>query len=122
MATVSDIIQHFYAGLAQQNDTWQDHLADDVVFADASNRLHAEGRDAFIQSFTPFLRAIANVQMKQLIVDDADACAVVSYNYVSPKGATLHQDDAEVWKVVDGKIVALTIYFDITEFQSFMRG
>jgi ketosteroid isomerase-like protein len=46
---------------------------------------------------------------------------VVSYDYVSPKGATLHQDDAEVWKVVDGKIVALTIYFDITEFRTFME-
>jgi ketosteroid isomerase-like protein len=119
---VSDIIRHFYDGLAQKNDTWQDHLADDVVFADASNRLHAEGRDAFIQSFTPFLHAVANVQVKQLIVEGANACAVVSYEYVSPKGATLHQDDAEVWKVVDEKIAALTIYFDITEFQNFMRG
>ena len=45
---------------------------------------------------------------------------MVSYDYVSPKGNRLHQDDAEVWKVVDGKIAALTIYFDITEFRSFM--
>jgi hypothetical protein len=32
----------------------------------------------------------------------------------------LHQDDAEVWKIENGQIVSLTIYFDITEFRGFM--
>lgn len=58
--------------------------------------------------------------MQQLIVEGNDACAVVSYDYLSPAGARLHQDDAEIWKIVDGKIAALTIYFDITEFRTFM--
>ena len=49
-----------------------------------------------------------------------DAVAVVSYDYVSPTGGKLHQDDAEIWKIVDGKIAALTIYFDITAFRAFM--
>jgi ketosteroid isomerase-like protein len=118
--TVTEIIRSFYDGLAQKNDEWQKHLSEKVVFSDASKRLRAEGKDAFIQSFIPFLRAVESVQLKQLIVEDTNACAVVSYDYRSPKGSTLHQDDAEVWKVVDGKIVALTIYFDITEFRDFM--
>jgi ketosteroid isomerase-like protein len=116
----ADIIQHFYEGLAEHTDAWQRDLADDVVFADASKRLHAEGRDAFIQSFTGFLRAVERVQLQQLIVDGNNAAAVVSYDYVSPTGEKLHQDDAEVWQIVDGKIAALTIYFDITEFRDFM--
>ncbi len=118
--TVKEIIQHFYDGLAQKNDEWQKHLASDVVFSDASKKLNAEGKEAFIQSFTNFLRAVENVEMKQLIVEGSNACAVVSYDYISPKGTKLHQDDAEVWKIVDENIVALTIYFDITEFRSFM--
>ena len=118
--TVTEMIQRFYDGLAQKNDTWQENLSEQVVFSDASKQLHAEGKEAFIQSFTTFLRAIEDVHLKQLIVEDTNACAVVSYDYRSPKGTTLHKDDAEVWKVVDGKIVALTIYFDITEFRSFM--
>ena len=118
--TVKDIIHSFYQSLAQKNDAWQQYLAADVVFSDASKRLHAEGREAFIQSFTTFLRAVETVQLKQLIIQGTNACAVVSYDYVSPKGATLHQDDAEVWNVVNGNIVALTIYFDITEFRTFM--
>jgi ketosteroid isomerase-like protein len=118
--TVKDVIQSFYINLAQKNDEWQKHLSENVVFSDASKKLHAEGKDAFIQSFTPFLRAVEKVRLKQLIIEDTDACAVVSYDYISPKGDRLHQDDAEVWKVVDGKIAALTIYFDITEFRNFM--
>ncbi len=119
MAT-PDTIRQFYASLADKTDAWQLHLAEDVVFADASQKLRAEGRAAFIQSFAGFLRAVEHVQLKQLIVDGADAAAVVSYDYVSPTGGKLHQDDAEIWRIVDGKIAALTIYFDITEFRSFM--
>ncbi len=117
---IKETITAFYNSLAEKNDAWQKNLASDVAFSDASKKLHAEGREAFIQSFTSFLRAVEKVQMRQLIVEGPDACAVVSYDYVSPKGNRLHQDDAEVWKVVDGKIVSLTIYFDITEFRSFM--
>ena len=44
----------------------------------------------------------------------------MSYDYVNPSGGHLHQDDAEVWKVENGQIVSLTLYFDITEFRGFM--
>jgi ketosteroid isomerase-like protein len=115
-----DIIRKFYDSLGHKSDAWQRDLAEDVVFSDASNKLHAAGREAFIQSFTSFLRAVERVQLRQLIVDGDDACAVVSYDYISPAGGRLQQDDAEVWKIVDGKIAALTIYFDITEFRTFM--
>ncbi len=118
--TVKEIVQGFYDSLAKKNDGWQQHLAENVVFSDASQKLHAEGKEAFIQSFTSFLRAVEKVEVKQLIIEGPNAAAVVSYDYVSPKGGHLQQDDAEVWKVADGEIAALTIYFDITEFRNFM--
>jgi ketosteroid isomerase-like protein len=118
--TTTDILRNFYESLALKTETWKQDLAEDVVFADASKKLLAEGRDAFIQSFTGFLRAVERVQLQQLIVDGNEAAAIVSYDYVSPTGGRLHQDDAEVWKIVNGKIGALTIYFDITEFRTFM--
>ncbi len=118
--TVKEILQNFYESLAKKNNDWQKNLSEDVVFSDASNRLHAEGKDAFIQSFTGFLRSIERVQVQQFIIEGTNACAVVSYDYISPKGNKLHQDDAEVWKIADGEIESLTIYFDITEFRAFM--
>lgn len=118
--TTQEVIQNFYQGLSKKNEDWQKNLSENILFSDASKKLHAEGKEAFIQSFTTFLKAVANVVLKQLIVDGENACAVVSYTYTSPKGETIQQDDAEVWKVENGEVVSLTIYFDITEFRSFM--
>ncbi len=115
-----DVVQGFYHSLARKNNDWQKDLAENVVFSDASNRLHAEGKQPFIQAFESFLRSVEKVRLKELIVEGPNATAVVAYDYVSPKGSRMHQDDAEVWKVSDGKIEALTIYFDITEFRAFM--
>lgn len=119
MAT-REVIERFYDSLARKDTRWQEDLADDVSFSDASGRLRAQGRDGFINSFTPFLRSVAGVRLKQLIVDDGAAAAVVGYDYTNPKGEHLQQDDAEVWKIEDGKVKSLTIYFDITEFRAFM--
>ena len=109
-----DVVQRFYDGLARKDSSWQDNLAEGVAFSDASGKLTAQGREAFIQSFSGFLRAVEKVQLRQLIVEGPNAAAVVSYDYVNPAGGRLHQDDAEVWKVENGQIVSLTIYFDIT--------
>ncbi len=118
--TVKEVLQSFYDSLAKKNNDWQKDLSENVEFSDASKRLHAEGKEAFIQSFNGFLRAVEKVQLKQLIIEGNNACAVVSYDYISPNGNKLHQDDAEVWKITDGKVDTLTIYFDITEFRNFM--
>jgi ketosteroid isomerase-like protein len=115
-----DVIQRFYDGLARKDSSWQDNLSENVAFSDASGKLNAQGREAFIGSFSGFLRAVDKVQVKQLIVDGPNAAAVVSYDYVNPAGGRLHQDDAEVWRVEHGLIASLTIYFDITEFRGFM--
>ena len=117
---VKDVVQRFYDGLARKDSSWQDNLAESVLFSDSSGKLNAQGREAFIRSFSGFLRAVDKVQLQQLIVEGPNAAAVVSYDYVNPAGGRLHQDDAEVWKVENGLIVSLTIYFDITEFRGFM--
>ena len=115
-----EVVQAFYDGLAGKDSSWQRLLADDVEFSDGSGRLQAHGREEFIQSFSGFLRAVDKVEVKHLIVEGADAAAVVSYDYINPKGDRLHQDDAEVWRIEAGAIRSLTIYFDITEFRGFM--
>ncbi len=81
-----DVIQRFYDGLARKDSSWQDNLAESVAFADASGKLGARGREAFIGSFSGFLRAVDQVQLKQLIVEGTNAAAVVSYDYVNPAG------------------------------------
>ncbi len=116
-----DVIDKFYQSVIKKNDGWKDLWADDVVFGDASGALHAQGKAAVNESFVPFLKSVARLEVKQRIVQDSQACYVVSYTYVNPNGENLHQDDAEVWEVRNAKLAKLTIYFDVTEFRNFMR-
>ncbi len=119
--STQNVIDRFYQSVINHDDGWKGLWADDVVFRDASGSLHAEGRSAANQSFVPFLKGVAGLDVRQRIVEGPHACYVVSYTYVNSKGENMHQDDAEVWEVRDGKLAKLTIYFDVTEFRSFMR-
>lgn len=53
---------------------------------------------------------------------DDQACSVISYTYVNPKGEKLNQEVAEISEVKDCKLARVTIYFDLTAYRSFMRG
>jgi ketosteroid isomerase-like protein len=57
-----------------------------------------------------------------MIVENEDACAIVEYDYLNPKGEKLSQDVAEVWQVKNDRLTRLTIYFDLVAYRNFMRG
>lgn len=117
--TTKEIVQNFYQALAQKNG-WQTLLSEDIIFTDSGLKIHEEGREAVIKSFDRFLQAVQSVRVKQMIVENENACAIASYDFVSPQGNKLNLDVAEIWKVKDGKLASLTIYFDIAEFRKFM--
>jgi len=121
MATQS-LVQRYYDSISQKGDAWQELYSDDAAFMDASQTLNAVGKTAVIQSFIPFLKGVDKVKVKQMIVAGDEACAIVRYSYVNPKGAKMDQDVAEVWKVGNGKLVRLVIYFDLTAYRNFMRS
>ena len=117
-----DLVQSYYNSLKNKNDKWQELYSEDANFADASQTLNAKGKTEVIKSFTPFLKGVESVKVKQIIIEDEYACVVVSYNYINPKGEKMSQDVAEVWEVKDEKLAKLTIYFDLTAYRNFMRG
>jgi ketosteroid isomerase-like protein len=117
--TTRDIVQKWYRLLAQKNE-WQNLISEDIKLADSSLNIHEEGRIAVTKSFDQFLKTVQAVTVKHIIVENEDACAIASYDFVSPQGKKLNFDVAEIWKVRNGKLRSLTIYFDITEFRKFM--
>ncbi len=121
MSTQS-LVMRYYESLNQKDDVWQTLYSGDAVFLDASKTLNANGKAAVIQSFISFLKGIEQVKVKQLIVEGDQACAIVSYDYINPKGAKMNQDVAEVWKVENQKLTRLVIYFDLTAYRNFMRS
>ena len=116
------VVKSYYESQSKKDDQWKDLWADDAVFSDASQALLAKGRAAVIQSFMPFLKGVEALKISQMIVEDDHACSIISYTYVNPKGEKMNQDVAEISEVKDGKLIRLTIYFDLTAYRSFMRG
>jgi ketosteroid isomerase-like protein len=120
--STKDLVQKYYDSMGQKDDKWQGLYSEEAVFCDASLTLNAKGRSAIIQSFIPFLKGVTDVRVKQMIAERGEACAIVGYVYVNPKGEKMSQDVAEVWEVSDGKLTRLTVYFDLTAYRNFMRG
>ncbi|HSW77285.1 MAG TPA: nuclear transport factor 2 family protein [Candidatus Chromulinivoraceae bacterium] len=118
-ATAKEIIKNFYDSAAKKSDKWQENLADEVSFSVASEKKFA-GKETFIRTYTAVLQAVEEMDVKQLITGGDTVCAIVSYDYISPMKARLHQEVAEVWKVVDGKIASFTLYYDEGEYRSFI--
>ncbi len=120
--TTRQLILDYYQSIREKNDRWQALYTEDAVFTDASLTLNARGKPAVIQSFVPFLKGVADVQVSSLIVEEDRACAIADYVYMNPKGERMSQSVAEVWRCKNGKLAELTIYFDLTAYRSFMRG
>ena len=120
--STKDVVQKYYESQGKKDDLWKDVWADNAVFSDASQTLLAKGKEAVIQSFTPFLKGVEALKISQMIVEGGKACSIISYTYVNPRGDKMNQDVAEVAEVKDGKLARLTIYFDLTAYRSFMRG
>ena len=116
------LVESYYSSLDQKDSKWQELYADDAVFTDASKTLSAVGKAAVIQSFVPFLKGVESVKVKQMIVEGEDACAVVGYGYINPKGKRMSQNVAEVWATKNSKLARLTIYFDLTAYRTFISS
>jgi len=117
-----DLVQSYYKSIRDKDDKWKDLYLEDAIFSDASQTLLAKGKEAVIQSFTPFLKGVAGIKIKQLIIEGKNACAIISYDYVNPKGEKMNQDVAEIWEVKNDKLAKLTIYFDLSAYRNFMMS
>ena len=60
--SMQNVIKNFYESIRNKDDQWKKLWADDAVFSDASRTLLAEGKDAIIQSFTPFIKGVAELK------------------------------------------------------------
>jgi hypothetical protein len=122
MDDTQTLLDQYYQSLKDKTDAWTDLWLGDGVFSDASKTLHAEGKDAVIASFTPFLKGVNDVSITGRIVEGSNACYIVNYTYVNKSQDSMQQKVAEVWQTEDGRLKELTIYFDLTAYRNFLQG
>lgn len=79
-------------------------------------------KDACVQVNTNFLRGVKASKVKEMIVEGNRACAIVSYDMVSPKGKNTSFDVAEILSIKNEKIDPSDIFFDMVGFREFMAN
>ncbi|MGZ4908223.1 MAG: nuclear transport factor 2 family protein [Halobacteriota archaeon] len=108
-----EILQRYYDGLSRK-EGWQSLLSDDIVLTGTVAQ-ESRGKELFVNN--NFFKMVKSLHVEQMIVENDNACAVVSYDLISPTGTRFSSDVAEIWKVKDGRLTSLAIYFDTAEFQ-----
>src|SRR5207247_3666414 len=101
--TTQDVIQSFYRSISNKDDKWKELWSGDAVFSDASQTLLAKGKEAVIQSFTPFIKGVVGLKVSEIIVEGEKACFIMSYTYVNSEKERLNKNVDKNWKVRDGK-------------------
>jgi ketosteroid isomerase-like protein len=114
--TTQDTLQGYFDGLKQKHG-WEAFLADGMEFTNFATPIkQVSGKNAYLESTRRFFSMITAAEVKDLIVDGAKACALTRYQLQPPGGPLFESHVAEVFKVGDGKISSIEIYFDSAPF------
>ena len=115
--TTKDLLESYYNGFAQKSN-WESVLSDDFKFigGDMTKTAPIVGKKAYVEVIKRFSQLFTSMRVKQMIVDSDNACVIGNYDYVFPNGKSINGDVAEIWKVKNGKLDSLTIYFDTFTF------
>ena len=117
-----ELLETYYKGLAQKNG-WDSVLSDNFSFVggDMTKTTPIVGKQAYIEVIKRFSQLFKTMRVKEMITQDDKACVIGNYDYEFPNGKSINGDVAEIWKVKDGKLASLTIFFDTLTFKELTK-
>jgi ketosteroid isomerase-like protein len=114
--STAQIVRDYFAALGGRQG-WESFLAEDLAFTShAGPGRRVSGKEPYLASKRRFFSMISSLEVRNVIVEGTQACALTRYELRSPAGPAFHSDVAEVFTVRDGKIASLDIYFDSAPF------
>ena len=116
--TTKELLETYYNAFAQKQG-WETVISDDFKFVggDMTKTDPIIGKQAYVDVIKRFSRLFQSMRVKEMIIDGDKACVIGNYDYLFPNGKSINGDVSEIWKAKDGKLVALTIFFDTLTFQ-----
>jgi ketosteroid isomerase-like protein len=115
MAT-RDLLQRYFQEL-EKRGSWETFLADDLKFTSFTSPVkELSGKAAYLESTRRFFSMIRGVEVRDLLVEGSKACAFTRYQLEAPNGNRFQSDVAELFRLKDDRIAALSIYFDSAPF------
>jgi ketosteroid isomerase-like protein len=115
-ASTRVLLNKYYEAVARKGN-WQSLLSENFLLT-GSVAKETRGRDAYVN--LGFWKLVKSLRVKEMIVEGDNAFALISYDLVSPKGSPFSSDVAEFWKVKDGSLDSIAIYFDTAAFNKSM--
>jgi ketosteroid isomerase-like protein len=117
-----ELLNIYYKGFAEKKE-WDSVLSDNFKFVggDMTNTTPTIGKQAYIEIIKRFSQLFKSMRVKEMIVEGDDACVIGNYDYEFPGGKKINGDVAEIWKVKNGKLDSLTIFFDTLTFELFTK-
>lgn len=115
--TTRELLERYYAGFARK-EGWESTIAENFRFTggDMTHHQPVIGKDAYIGVIQRFSRVFTSMRIKTIMVDGNNACVIGNYDFTFPNGTKINGDVAEIWEGRDGKLSALTIFFDTLTF------
>ena len=114
--TTKAVIEGYFASLKQRKG-WDSFLAEDMVFTSFTSPVkQVTGKGAYLESTKRFYGRIVTFEVRNLLIDGDNACALTRYQLQRPGSPVFESNVAEVFRVRDGKIVSFDIYFDSAPF------
>ena len=110
-----EIVNRYFEELARKGQ-WESFLADDLRFTSLTSPVNdVKGKAAYLDSTRRFFSMVMSVELRDLVIEGAKACALTRYQLQSPSGK-FQSDVAELFTVKNGKIDTFAIYFDTAPF------
>ncbi|PSL45555.1 ketosteroid isomerase-like protein [Chitinophaga niastensis] len=115
--STKQLLETYYKGFAQK-EGWESVISDDFKFigGDMTKTAPIVGKAAYIEVIKRFSRVFQTMRVKEMIIEGENACVIGNYDYTFPNGVSINGDVAEIWKAKNGKLDALTIFFDTHTF------
>jgi ketosteroid isomerase-like protein len=116
--TPEELLDTYYQGFASRSG-WDAVITEDFEFTGGHNMTKPEpavGKAAYRAVIDRFSRLFTTMRVKDRLVANDRAYVRANYDYAFPNGRTTNGDVLEVWRIKDGKLAALTIFFDTAAF------
>jgi len=121
--TTEELLEIYYRGLANKHG-WETVIADDFKFigGDMTKTTPIAGKQAYVEVINRFSKWFTDMRTKDVFLSDDGAFVLANYDYTFPSGKSINANVAELWKVKNGKLDMLTIFFDTANFNTFLKG
>lgn len=110
-------LEIYYKAFAEKGN-WENVIADDFEYVGGEMKKSEPlvGKQSYIEVIKRFSQLFTAMRVKQMIIQGDNACVIGNYDFSFPNGEQINGNVAEVWTAKNGKLQALTIYFDTLSF------